>query len=78
MYLIHNAYGTLCIIKTSSSSSGDKGYVNKGDIGVSKLYKVSNSNLFVSNVQSNISFFNSFDIRIVLRLLLNMEQEKMN
>jgi len=48
MYLIHNAYGTLCIIKSSSSSSGDKGYINKGDIGISKLYKASNSNLFDS------------------------------
>ena len=54
MYLIHNVYGPLCIIKSSNSSSnsisnGDKS--NEGDIEVSKLYKVNNSNLFVSNVQ---------------------------
>lgn len=54
MYLIHNAYGTLCIIK---SSSGDKG--SKGDIEVSKLYKANNSNLFVSNVHNiSLSFYN--------------------
>lgn len=46
MYLIHNAYGTLCIIKSNGSSSGDKGDFDKGDI--SKLNKANNSNLFVS------------------------------
>jgi hypothetical protein len=51
MYLIHNAYGgTLCIIKSSSSSSGDKG--NEGDIEASRLLKANNSNLFVSNVHN--------------------------
>lgn len=54
VYLIHNAYGPLCIIK-SNSSSGDKGNINKGDTEVLKLYKASNSNLFVSNVHSNLS-----------------------
>lgn len=51
MYLIHNAYGTLCIIK-SNGSSGDKGNINEGDTEVSSLYKANNSNLFVSNVNS--------------------------
>lgn len=48
MYLIHNVYGPLCIIKTngSSSGSGDKASFNE----VSKLYKANNANLFVSNV----------------------------
>lgn len=52
MYLIHNAYGTLCIIK---SNSGDKGNINsssKGDIEPSKLFKANVSNLFVSNVHN--------------------------
>lgn len=52
MYLIHNVYGPLCIIKTngSSSGSGDKASFNEADIEVSKLYKANNANLFVSNV----------------------------
>lgn len=52
MYLIHNAYGALCIIK---SNSGDKGNINsssKGDIEPSKLFKANVSNLFVSNVHN--------------------------
>lgn len=52
MYLIHNVYGPLCIIK-SNGSSADKGNINEGDIEVSKLYKANSSNLFVSNVHSN-------------------------
>lgn len=53
MYLIHNAYGTLCIIK---SGSGDKDSGGKGDIEVAKLYKANNSNLFVSNVHKAIDW----------------------
>lgn len=44
MYLIHNAYGSLCIIKTNDDKSTD------GDIEAA-LYKVNNTNLFaVSNI----------------------------
>lgn len=51
LVLIHNAYGTLCIIK--SNSSGDKGNVNEGDSEVSN--RANSSNLFVSNVQRVIN-----------------------
>jgi hypothetical protein len=51
MYLIHNVYGPVCIIK----SSGDKSSSSKGDIDVSKLYKANSSNLFVSNVHNMFS-----------------------
>jgi hypothetical protein len=48
MYLLHNAVGTLCIIKTADDSKG-----NEGDIEASRLllYRVNNSNLFVSNAK---------------------------
>lgn len=48
MYLIHNAYGSLCIIKNSEDNKS-----NVGDIETaSRLYKVNNTNLFaVSNAQ---------------------------
>ncbi|KAL7033210.1 hypothetical protein ACKWTF_007506 [Chironomus riparius] len=42
MYLIHNAYGSLCIIKNSEDNKS-----NVGDIETaSRLYKVNNTNLF--------------------------------
>ncbi|CRK97336.1 CLUMA_CG010729, isoform A [Clunio marinus] len=50
MYLIHNAYGTLCVIK---SNSGDNGSSNKRDIEASKLFKGNNSNLF--DLYSNVT-----------------------
>lgn len=55
MYLIHNAVGTLCIIK-----NGDDNRSNEGDSSeASRLFKVNNSNLFaVSN--NHISFFAFF------------------
>ena len=51
MYFIHNAYGTLCIIRTSQDNKS----IEK-DIEASRLYKVNNSNLFVSNVK-NFCFY---------------------
>lgn len=48
LILIHNAYGTLCIIKSTNSSN-----INEGDNEVSKLNKANSSNLFVSNVHSD-------------------------
>lgn len=62
MYLIHNVYGPLCIIKTNgSSSSADKGGFNEADIEVSKLYKANNANLFVSNVHKQWLHCRLFD-----------------
>lgn len=52
MYLIHNAYGTLCIIKT-----GEDNKSNEGDIEASRLYKVNNSNLFAVSNAHFLSFF---------------------
>lgn len=53
LVLIHNAYGTLCIIK--SSSNGDKSKVNEGDNEVPKLYKANSSNLFDLHSNSTTS-----------------------
>lgn len=51
MYLIHNAYGPLCLTKSGSDSVG------KGDVvEVARLYKANNLNLFVSNVHKSIDW----------------------
>lgn len=61
MYLIHNVYGPLCIIKTNASSSADKGSFNEADIEVSKLDRANNANLFVSNVHKRWLYCCLFD-----------------
>src|SRR5690349_5789519 len=66
LVLIHNAYGTLCIIK--SSSNGDKSNVNEVDNEVSKLYKANSSNLFVSNVHSDQFYCCRFIFRAFIRV----------
>ena len=59
MYLIHNAYGSLCIIKNSEDNKS-----NDGDIETaSRLYKVNNTNLFaVSNAQFLFCFAHFFGV----------------
>ncbi|KAG5680517.1 hypothetical protein PVAND_010024 [Polypedilum vanderplanki] len=57
MYLIHNAVGTLCIIKTSEDNKN-----NEGDIDASRLlYKVNNSNLFADTLNMTTQMQNQKD-----------------